>query len=130
MDGSDFPRSTPRDPQGRFLTGSPGRKLGSRNALSKRAALTVLEHFNARGDQTLDIARRWFMPQYLALVARLMPRQSEESAGLDLAALDREAALALVAAVRAAADRFEAGEGSIDALEAALLGMGPGADLG
>ena len=125
MDGSGYPPA-PRDAGGRFVAGNPGRRLGSRNRISKRAALKVLKDFEANGDDTLERARRWFLPQYLSLVTRLMPRQTDEAAGLDLAALDRGDAMALVAAVRAAADRFEAGEGSIEELEAALLGAGEG----
>ena len=74
----------------------------------------------------LDRSRRWFLPQYLQLIGRLLPRQSEDG-GLALETLDHAEALAVVAAVRAAADRFEAGVGSIEDLEAALLGAGEGA---
>ena len=56
------------------------------------------------------------------MISRLLPRQAEEESGLGLEALAREEALAVVAAMRLAADRFEAGEGSIDELETALLG--------
>src|SRR5580658_3490281 len=40
MDGSGFPAG-PRDANGRFAAGSPGRRLGSRNLVSKRVARAI-----------------------------------------------------------------------------------------
>ena len=79
--------------------------------------------------------RRWFLPQYLALVARLMPRPME-AGGIELDALSDAEAAKLIADARAALDRIEAGEGTLADLESALLGEGapdaprrnPGAD--
>ncbi len=115
--------ATPRDTGGRFAAGNPGRRLGSRNRVSKRVARAILEDFEANQGELLVRTRRWFLPQYLQLIRGLLPRQSEDD-GLALETLERDEALAVVAAVRAAADRYEAGEGSIEALEAALLGAG------
>ncbi len=106
MDGSGFPAG-PRDANGRFAAGSPGRRLGSRNLVSKRVARAILADFEANQVETLARTRRWFLPQYLTMISRLLPRQSEEG-GLDLETLEREEALAVIAAVRAAADRYEA----------------------
>ncbi|HXQ13269.1 MAG TPA: hypothetical protein VN814_01450 [Caulobacteraceae bacterium] len=89
--------------------------------MSKRVARAILADFEVNQDELLPRSRRWFLPQYLSLIARLLPRQSEEG-GLELGALERDEAMALVDAVRAAADRFEAGVGPIEALEAALMG--------
>ena len=122
MDGS-WP--APRDANGRFVAGNPGRKLGSRNRVSQRAALAILADFEANQDELLPRSRQWFLPQYLQLIARLLPRQSEEG-GLDLDQVGPEEARAVVAAVRAAADRIEAGLAGVEALEAALLGLGDG----
>jgi hypothetical protein len=124
MDGSGF-AAGPRDANGRFAAGSPGRRLGSRNLVSKRVARAILADFEVNQDELLKRSRRWFMPQYLSMISRLLPRQSEEG-GLELETLERAEALAIVAAVRAAADRYEAGVGSIEALEAALMGEGVG----
>lgn len=126
MDGSGFPAG-PRDANGRFAAGSPGRRLGSRNLVSKRVARAILADFEANQVETLARTRRWFLPQYLTMISRLLPRQSEEG-GLDLETLEREEALAVIAAVRAAADRYEAGVGPIEALEAALMGEGAGGE--
>ena len=124
MDGSR-PALTPRDASGRFIAGNPGRRLGSRNRVSKRVAQTLLADFEANQDELLPRTRRWFLPQYLQLISRLLPRETE-AGGLDLETLGRDEALAVVAAVRAAADRFEAGVGSIEELETALLGQAGG----
>jgi len=86
-------------------------------------ALAILDDLEANQGELLVRTRRWFLPQYMQLIARLLPRQSEDG-GLELETLERDEALAVVAAVRAAADRYEAGEGSIEELEAALLGAG------
>jgi hypothetical protein len=112
---------TPRDAGGRFAAGNPGRKLGSRNRASKRVALALLGDFETNQADVLMRMRRWFLPQYMQLVQRLLPRPGADD-GLELEALGQDEALAVVAAVRAAADRYEAGEGSIEELEAALLG--------
>jgi hypothetical protein len=69
--------------------------------------------------------RRWFLPQYIALVARLTPRVTE-TGGADLDALDEAEAARLIADAKAALARIEAGEGSLAELEAALLGGEPG----
>jgi len=124
MDGSEM-SGPARDANGRFLRG-PGRKLGSRNRVSKRVAQAFLDDFERNQGETLARSRRWFLPQYLQVISRLLPRQSEEEAGLGLETLSRDEALAVVAALRVAADRYEAGEGSLDALEAALLGGADG----
>jgi hypothetical protein len=110
---------------GRFVAGNPGRKLGSRNRVSKRVAQRILADFELNQGELLERSRRWFLPQYLQLIARLLPRQAEAE-GLDLDSIGPDEAAAVVAAVRAAADRFEAGVGSIEDLEAALLGAGDG----
>src|SRR5579862_631678 len=124
MDGSRG-RDAPRDMSGRFVAGNPGRKLGSRNRVSKRVAQRILADFELNQGELLERSRRWFLPQYLQLIARLLPRQAEAE-GLDLDSIGPDEAAAVVAAVRAAADRFEAGVGSIEDLEAALLGAGDG----
>jgi hypothetical protein len=124
MDGSG-PAFAPRDANGRFAPGNPGRRLGSRNRVSKRVAQTILADFEANQAELLLRSRRWFLPQYLRMISGLLPRETE-SGGLDLETLGREEALAVVAAVRAAADRYEAGVGSLEELETALLGPGGG----
>src|SRR5271154_3247459 len=100
--------AAPRDAGGRFAAGNPGRRLGSRNRVSKRVALALLGDFETNQGELLVRMRRWFLPEYLQLIKRLLPRPSEDD-GLDLETLERDEALAVVAALRAAADRYEAG---------------------
>src|ERR1700761_1591703 len=90
-----------REAGGRFAPGNAGRRLGSRNRVSKRVALAILDDFEANQGDLLMRTRRWFLPQYMQLIGRLLPRQSEDG-GLDLDTLERDEALAVVAAVRAA----------------------------
>ena len=74
MDGSDMPG---RDAQGRFAAGNKGRPFGSRNRVSKRVARAILADFEAHQDEILPKLRRWWTPQYVSLVARLLPRVDE-----------------------------------------------------
>jgi hypothetical protein len=121
MIDDEAPRAV-RRANGQFAPGNPGRPFGSRNRVSKRVARAVLRDFETNQAELMPRMRRWFLPQYLALVARLLPRVSE-SGGADLDAAPEEPELAQVlAAVRAALDRAEAGEGSLAELESALLG--------
>ncbi len=95
--------------------------------MSKRVARAILADFEAHQDELLPRLRRWFAPQYVSLVARLLPRVNEDGAGADLDALDEAQTQGIAAAMRAALERLEAGAGSVAELEAALLGEpGPG----
>ena len=61
MDGSGHP-VTPRDPGGRFSAGNPGRRVGSRNRVSKRVALAILDDFEANQGDLLARTRRCWEP--------------------------------------------------------------------
>jgi len=123
MDEAERPAGLLRDANGRFAPGGSGRPRGTRNRVSAQAAREILADFRENKGEVLPRSRRWFLPQYLSLIGRLLPRQ-EGGAGLDLDALAHEDVLALIARFRAAADRYEAGEGGVDELEAALTGEG------
>jgi hypothetical protein len=74
MDGTDL-IPVRRDANGRFTPGGgSGRLLGSRNRISKRVARSILKDFEANQGELLPRARRWFLPQYLTLISRLLPR--------------------------------------------------------
>jgi len=122
MDGTDI-IPVRRDANGRFTPGGgTGRRFGSRNRLSKRVARSILRDFETNQGELLPRARRWFLPQYLTLISRLMPKLAEEGGpNLDLPGDGAEAA-AMIAEVRQALARIDAGEGSAADLEAALLG--------
>jgi hypothetical protein len=112
-----------RDANGRFARGNAGRPLGSRNRVSKRVARAILRDFESNQAELLPRLRRWFLPQYLTLVGRLLPRAAEEG-GPELDALDEVETAKLIAEARAALARIDAGEGSLAELEAAILGEG------
>src|SRR5271156_777071 len=120
MDGPEAPAST-RGANGRFLPGHGGRPFGARNRVSKRITRAILRDFETNQVDLLPILRRWHMPQYIALLSRLLPRQTNEG-GLELETLGADELAQVLAEARAAMDRIEAGEGSPDELEAALLG--------
>ena len=110
-----------RDANGRFGAGNPGRPFGSRNRLSKRVARAILRDFEANQDDLLPRLRRWFVPHYVQLVSRLLPRQVEVG-GPEIDALDEVEVARLIEGARAALDSIDAGQGSLADLEAALLG--------
>jgi hypothetical protein len=120
MDGSDL--QPVRDAHGRFAAGNKGRPFGSRNRASKRVARAILADFEAHQDDMLTKLRRFYAPQCVSLVARLLPRVNEDGAGVDLDTLDAAQTEGIAAAMRAALERLEAGAGSVAELEAALLG--------
>jgi len=114
----------PRDANGRFLPGNPGRAFGSRNRISKRIARSILLNFEADQEATLAKLKRWYVPQYVALLARLLPRVSEGAESAELDAPDDVDTARVVGRARAILDRIEAGEATLAELEAALLGEG------
>ena len=122
MDGSGNPPPV-RDGRGRFVAGNPGRVLGSRNRMSKRSARRVLRDFEASFDDVVPRMKRWFLPQYMSLIFRLLPRVNE-TGGVDLDATDEIEMATTIADVRAALDRIEAGKATFEDLENAFLGEG------
>lgn len=70
------PASLPaRYANGRFGPGNPGRRAGTRNRMSHRATLAILEDFELHGAEVLDRLRRWNAPAYFAILVRLLERQ-------------------------------------------------------
>ena len=116
--------AVPRDENGRFLPGNPGRAFGSRNRISKRIARGILLNFEAEQEVTLAKLKRFYVPQYVALLARLLPRVSEGADSPELDAPDDVETAKVVGQARAILDRIEAGEATLAELEAALLGEG------
>jgi hypothetical protein len=119
-------RPVRRGPDGRYVTGTSGRPVGSRNRVSRRVARAILRDFEDHQATVLPTLRRWFLPQYLAAVTRLLPRADEGEGGgaAALEALDPAEVSRLIAEARAVFDRIEAGEGTLADLEAALAGAG------
>ena len=120
MDEDDTWRPA-RDASGRFAPGGSGRPFGSRNKVSKRVALGLLADFEAHQDEVLARLRHWFLPQYVAMIARLLPRQTE-AGGAELEALAPAEEARLIEAARVAFARIERGEGTLADLERALMG--------
>ena len=113
---------TPRDAHGRFAPGNPGRAFGSRNRISKRVARAILRDFEATQDEVLATLKRWYVPQYVSLLARLLPRAEEGADGPELDELGAAETARLVGAARRMLDRIDAGDATLAELEAALLG--------
>jgi hypothetical protein len=119
-DGQD--RGAPwRRPDGRFGPGNPGRPFGVRSHATRRAARAILKDFEAHQAELLPRLGEWFVPQYVQLVARLLPRQTD-AGELALDGVDERELAAVIAEARAALDRIESGGGSLADLEAALAG--------
>jgi hypothetical protein len=118
MDGSDNP-IMPRGADGRFLPGGPGRRPGAVGKASARVSRAILADFETNQDELLPRLREWFLPQYVALIGRLLPRPDGEAAAVGAPA-DAAALAADIAALRAALAAAEA--------EAAGLASEPAGD--
>lgn len=116
------PRGPARYANGRFGPGNPGRLPGSRNRITQRIALSLLNHYEANEAQYLEKLSSWQgFPQFMRLIERMLPRELEDGAP-ELAALSSEDAARVTRAVRTALDRAEGGEGSLEEVLAALMG--------
>jgi hypothetical protein len=113
MDGNDLAAGPVRDVHGRFAPGSGGRPPGARNRVSGRVARMILADFEAHQDELLPRLRRWFLPQYLALVGRLLPRGGVDDEGAGPDGLG-EAELARLVGEAMALQRAEEGSGTGD----------------
>ena len=105
MDGTDYP-AMPRDAHGRFMRGGPGRRPGAVGKASARVSRAILADFERHQDDLLPRLRDWFVPQYVALVSRLLPRPEGEAAPSEPA--DPAALAGEIAALRAALAAAEA----------------------
>ena len=121
MEGSGFPPAA-RDAR-RFLAGNTGRPLGTQGRMSTGAARAILRDFEEEMDELLPRMRRWFLPQYVALVGRLLPGL-EQAGGGELGADEESETARVVADVRAALAKMDAGEGALADLESTMLGEG------
>ena len=70
-----------RDANGRFAPGTSGRPFGARGQASARAARLLLQDFEANSAELLPRLRQWFVPQYVQLIVRLLPRITEAGGG-------------------------------------------------
>ena len=104
-----------RDPDGRFAAGNPGRRRGSRNRMTHRLAMALLEDFSGYEAETLSRLREWFFPLYVQLMARFVPRQTA-AARPDFADYSPAERQAVLAAARQALARIERGEAGLDGL--------------
>ena len=114
-------RSHTRFPNGRFGPGNPGRPKGSRNRVSSRLTLAILEHFDARHDEILDRLQAAWLPAYVRLMSSLLPR-SADYALPDFSDFSDLEKARRVNEVRDTLDRVQYGEGTLLDLEAVLLG--------
>jgi hypothetical protein len=110
LEGEERAPEIPRDAHGRFLPGAPGRKPGSRNLISARATRHILRHFEARQDEVLDRFERWFLPQYMQMITRLLPKSGAE--GIDLEEMEAAARVEALKAALAEAEAEAAREAS------------------
>ncbi len=99
----------PRDANGRFLPGAPGRRPGSRNLLSAQVTRDLLKDFQADRDELLPRFKRWFLPQYMQMITRLAARGGDGEAR-DPAELVAALKQALAEAEAAAAQARSAAE--------------------
>jgi hypothetical protein len=109
-----------RQPNGQFAPGNPGRRVGSRNKLSRRIVNSVLTDFEEHQDEILRRLRSAYLPRYVALVGKLLPRE-DNVVGLELDDLSDAEMAQVVLGVQLALRRIEEGVGSLADLESAVL---------
>jgi hypothetical protein len=119
-----MPNPPARHRNGRFGPGNPGRPLGSRNRVSRRLVLAILEDFEAHQEDVYECLRRQFMPVYARLVWGLLPK-SADYALPDFSDFSELQKARRVNEVRDALDRVQFGEGTLLDLEAVLLNEEP-----
>jgi hypothetical protein len=121
-------RGPARYSNGRFGPGNPGRPKSSRNRQGGQIADALLAHFLANQDEMLEKLTRFFFPEYVRLLARLLPRgPAADDDCLDLDDLPPEAAADLLADATRLLGQIKAGEAQLSDL-ADLLAEGPAAD--
>ena len=123
---SDTSAAFPRDEAGRFKAGNPGRPKGSRNRMTNRLAMALLDDFSANEADNIERLRRWHFQQYVQLMGRFLPRVTNEARS-DFSDYSAEETAMTAAAVREALERVERGEAGLDAVMAALE-RGPAAE--
>lgn len=66
-----------RGPNGRFLTGNSGggRKPGARSRLSEAFIQAMFEDFQKHGVRTIELVRETEPAKYLAVIARMVPKE-------------------------------------------------------
>ena len=72
------PRGPARHPSGRFGPGNPGKPRGSRNRMSNRVAISLLEHYAEHETEILRKLNQFYFTDYLRLIGRLLPREGDE----------------------------------------------------
>jgi hypothetical protein len=121
----------PRDAQGRFLAGGPGRPLGARNRISRRIGLALLRHYEGNEPEILSrLMSLSHFPIYMRLVGRMLPQGPLED-DLDLSAFSPEDLEQAACAVRDALElarqseheRAQEQQRSQERLEALLANM-------
>ncbi|HEY5289675.1 MAG TPA: hypothetical protein VIJ59_06535 [Caulobacteraceae bacterium] len=65
---------------GRFGPGNPGRRAGSRNRMSHRVMMSILEEFEAPKEEILNSIRSKNAPSYFSTLMRALPRFLENDA--------------------------------------------------
>ncbi len=87
MRPSGFP-AAPRDANGRFLPGSARCSLGRVTDFPGEVTRALLRNFEANQDELVARMQRWFLPQYMQLIRRLLLKGGVEAADeLDAAEL-------------------------------------------
>jgi hypothetical protein len=123
----DKPADLPaRYADGRFGPGNPGRPMGSVNRASRRAALVLLEHFQANQALFLDkmvdgsVENRRI---YAGLISHVLPRQVEVGPS-DATPICEEELKKAIARVRMAREGYVDRNKALADIEAILTGQG------
>jgi hypothetical protein len=83
-------------------------------------AISLLAHYHAHEAEFLERLSKFFFPEYVRLLGRMLPRD-DPAAAPELESLEPADQALILAAVRGACDRIEAGEATLADVESALF---------
>ncbi|HWE47828.1 MAG TPA: hypothetical protein VG407_17545 [Caulobacteraceae bacterium] len=113
--------ATPRHADGRFGAGNPGKPPGSRNKISRRLAVAILEDFEDHQEEIFERLRHSWLPVYTRLVSGLLPKSVEMTLP-DLSACTEAEAKGKVLAVREVLHLIDCGQATLEHLGEVLMG--------
>jgi hypothetical protein len=116
-----------RRSNGQFGPGNPGKPRGAKNRMPRRIAFSLMAHFMANEALFLERLSDFFFKDYMRLLGRLLTRPTDDDGPELPEHLDPAEKARIIANVRAALDRVEAGEADLDTIELALGGCGEAA---
>jgi hypothetical protein len=117
-----------RLPNGRFATGNPGRRRGSRNRTTHRVVMTILEDFENHRQPLLEALRTSWPVLYFNILTRLLPRLMDADTTESIEDWSEKEAAQFVHRARQILSSAPSPREALIELERLFAGADPGAD--